>query len=234
MNFDFSLVVLRTGRRKTASIQVIGNVVKVTVSDNLSDKRIQDLILKRMDWIKRKIKIQSAMDLPRPKKYVNRESFTYLGQNYRLKIVSQNSDGVNGVKIKNGYLEVPAQKDLFGNTREENIRDALEKWYLDCAFGQLVKKTRRYARQLGVRPQSVKVQYYKSRWGSCSVSGNISYNWRIIMAPHRIVDYVVVHELCHLLEYNHSPRYWNYVENAMPSFKECREWLKVNGNKLFI
>lgn len=67
---------------------------------------------------------------------------------------------------------------------------------------------------------------YKSRWGSCSTTGDISYNWKIVMAPHRIVDYVVVHELCHLLEHNHSAIYWRHVERIIPDFKKCGEWLK--------
>ena len=79
---------------------------------------------------------------------------------------------------------------------------------------------------IGVTPKSVSVCSYKSRWGSCSVNGDLSYNWRIILAPHRIVDYVVVHELCHLLEHNHSPRYWKHVAHHVPDYKDCREWLK--------
>jgi predicted metal-dependent hydrolase len=80
----------------------------------------------------------------------------------------------------------------------------------------------------GVNPASVTVKNYKSRWGSCSTKGDISYNWRIILAPHSIVDYVVVHELCHMLEHNHSSKYWKHVERHVPNWRECREWLKHN------
>jgi predicted metal-dependent hydrolase len=80
----------------------------------------------------------------------------------------------------------------------------------------------------------VGVKEYKARWGSCSSSGDVTYNWRIIMAPHHIVDYIVVHELCHLLEHNHGPKYWKHVKSVVPDYKECREWLKVNGEGLRI
>ena len=85
---------------------------------------------------------------------------------------------------------------------------------------------------MGVKLQSVGVNEYKARWGSCSSNGGVTYNWRIIMAPHHIVDYIVVHELCHLLEHNHGPKYWKHVQNVVPNYKECREWLKVNDESM--
>lgn len=81
---------------------------------------------------------------------------------------------------------------------------------------------------------SVKVKSYKSSWGSCSRSGDISFHWAIIMAPHYIVDYVVVHELCHMIHHNHSPAFWQQVEKVLPNYSECRGWLKVNGQELNI
>jgi len=82
---------------------------------------------------------------------------------------------------------------------------------------------------MGVAPNSISVRDYKSRWGSCSSKGEISYNWRIIIAPHQIVDYVVVHELCHLKHPNHSPEYWKSVKRVNPEYKEHRQWLKEHG-----
>jgi predicted metal-dependent hydrolase len=78
------------------------------------------------------------------------------------------------------------------------------------------------------------VKYFKARWGSCSTHGDITFNWRIIMAPHRIVDYVVVHELAHLKHHDHSPRFWKGVETVIPDYRECREWLKNYGQMLVI
>ena len=73
---------------------------------------------------------------------------------------------------------------------------------------------------------------YKARCGSCSSSGDVTYNWRIIIAPHQIVDYIVAHELCHLLEHNHGPKYWKLVQSVIPNYRDHREWLKVNGEGL--
>lgn len=75
---------------------------------------------------------------------------------------------------------------------------------------------------IGVSPSTVSVRDYKSKWGSCSSDGKISYNWRIIMSPHRIVDYIVIHELCYMLEHNHSKDFWQHVSNNYRDYKECR------------
>ena len=111
---------------------------------------------------------------------------------------------------------------------KNTIRSLLEHWYRSLAEKRLGEKTVRLAGVIGVNPASVTVKNYKSRWGSCSTKGDISYNWRIILAPHSIVDYVVVHELCHMLEHNHSSKYWKHVERHVPNWRECRQWLKHN------
>lgn len=94
----------------------------------------------------------------------------------------------------------------------------------------LTRKSCEYASQLGVMFKKIRIGNQRTRWGSCSSKGTISYNWRLILMPEPIVDYVVVHELCHLLEMNHSDRFWGLVESIMPNYAERRAWLKKNGN----
>ncbi|MDA9109432.1 M48 family metallopeptidase [Woeseiaceae bacterium] len=224
--FDFQVEILRTKRKKSASIQLNEGLVKVLVPKSLSDKRIRDLILKRSSWIQTKLKEQSKRLPITPREYVSGECFPYLGKNYRLKVVY----GENlSVKMKNGYLVVTLISDM---DQQEVVRLQLEKWYQEHAETRLKEKTKRLAKIVGVNPSSVSVKTYKSRWGSCSHKGEIIYNWKIILAPHRIVDYVVVHELCHLLEHNHSPKYWRQVERHTPDWKNCRNWLKSNSVNL--
>jgi hypothetical protein len=230
LDVNFPIEIIRTNRTKSASIQIDGDTVKVIVPKKLSDKRIEDLVLQRTPWIRQKLKLQSEIVTPNPKEYVNGEAFTYLGRNYRLKLISK---GEEGVKLKNGYLQVSHPKALSGEKLRDFVHTSLEGWYKAHALNRLAEKTQRYSQMLGVSPNTIKTRDYKSRWGSCSVSGEISYNWRIIIAPHRIVDYVVVHELCHMLEHNHSPKYWRQVGSIIPDYKECRDWLKANGTGLF-
>ena len=224
---DLSIEVVRTKRRKTASIKVIDGAVQAIVSEKLSDGRVEALIQKRTPWIRKKLREQSQAVTPKPKEYVSGESFTYLGRNYRLK-VSRGTD--RGVKLMGGYLEVGLPK----KPKDGDVRNALVAWYEEHALKRLTEKTARYSGIIGVLPNSISVRNYKSRWGSCSSKGDISYNWRIIIAPHNIVDYVVVHELCHLKHPNHSPAYWKSVKREFSDYEVCRQWLKNHGGSLMI
>ena len=231
MNFDFPVEIIRTERSKSASIEIEDDIVKVVVPKTLSDQRIEDLINNRTAWIRQKLKIHIETIRPKPKEYVNGESFTYLGRNYRLKCTSGDA---GEVKLKNGYLTVPLGRGVSGSVSEASVKQSLKQWYQSRALEKLKEKTKRYATILGVTPQSVDVKEYKARWGSCSSSGDVTYNWRIIIAPHQIVDYIVAHELCHLLEHNHGPKYWKLVQSVIPNYRDHREWLKVNGEGLRI
>lgn len=232
LGLPVELRIVRTDRRKTLLIEVDNPVVTVKVPKTLSNKRLEALLMKRRIWIKDKLQKQEEMPPLRPKEYVNGEAFAYLGRTYRLKIVDGSND--DPVKLRKGYLEVPVAKEECHEGRESSIKDSLTEWYSSHALTRLKNKCSRYAKALGVEPASIKVDDYKTRWGSCSSSGNLSFNWRIILAPHSIVDYIVVHELCHMLEHNHSDRYWKHVANIIPNYKECREWLKRHGAYLFI
>jgi predicted metal-dependent hydrolase len=92
----------------------------------------------------------------------------------------------------------------------------------------------RYSPIVGVETNGYKVKEFQSRWGSCTPRGRVDFNWKIIMAPNRVVDYVVVHELCHLNQHDHSPQFWKLVENIMPDYLECKEWLRVHGAGLMV
>ena len=231
MNYDFPIEVIRSLKSKSAAIEIDDGVVKVVVPQNLSDFRVEELVKNRTVWIRRQRKIEAETPSHRAKEYVNGEAFTYLGRNYRLKCVLASNDEV---KLKQGYLTVTIQSDVSAADQENHIRQVLKKWYQARALEKLKEKTKRYSSIIGVTPNSVNVKEYKARWGSCSSKGDVSFNWRIIISPHHIVDYIVVHELCHLLEYNHGSKYWKQVGSVIPNYEECRNWLKVYGEDLRI
>ena len=174
---DLSIEVVRTNRKKTASIKIVDGSVQVIVPQNLSDARVEELIQKRTPWIRQKLRQQSETVIPKPKEYVSGENFTYLGRNYRLKLVS---GGLSEVRLKGGYLELGVSK----GTKEKDIRNALVRWYEEHALERLTEKTARYAKIMGVSPNSIIAKDYKSRWGSCSSKGGISYNWGICHLKH--------------------------------------------------
>lgn len=108
----------------------------------------------------------------------------------------------------------------------------LEAIYRDAAREYFPKRVSYFSHVLGVSYGKITIRDQKTRWGSCSSKGNLSFNWRLILAPPNVLDYVVVHELCHRKEMNHSQRFWALVESVMPEYREYRKWLKENGNKL--
>lgn len=108
-------------------------------------------------------------------------------------------------------------------------RAGLEKRYRQAAKEYIPKRADYYAQLLGVTYERIRIAEQKTRWGSCSSKGTLSFNWKLMLAPPKVLDYVVVHELCHLIEMNHSPRFWKQVEDVIPDYKEYRKWLKENG-----
>lgn len=116
---------------------------------------------------------------------------------------------------------------------EENaVRAALKQALSRRALTRIRERLGEYAPRLGVEFGRVAIRDQKSRWGSCSAKHNLNFNWKLIMAPPEALDYVVIHELCHLIEFNHSPRFWRLVEGQMPEYEAWKKWLKAHGAEL--
>ena len=114
------------------------------------------------------------------------------------------------------------------------VRGALRSVLSERALARIRARVGFYAPRMGVRPGRITVRDQKTRWGSCSSKGNLNFNWKLIMAPPQVLDYVVVHELCHLLEFNHSPRFWTLVEAQMPDYAVWKKWLKTHREDLYL
>jgi predicted metal-dependent hydrolase len=231
LDADTPIDVIRTPRKRTASINIVQGHVQVIVPETLSEQRIEAIIQQRRQWIQQKLRLQSEQVPARAKEYVSGESFSYLGKNYRLKVIEHVP---TEVKLKCGMLQVGVYPNIPQQDKQDYIRQQLVQWYQYHAKERLQEKTHRFARMLNVKPRSISIRDFSSRWGSCLVTDDISYNWRIVIAPHAIVDYVVVHELCHLLEHNHSEPFWKTVGKIIPNYRECKEWLKLNGQRLIV
>ena len=115
---------------------------------------------------------------------------------------------------------------------EDAVRAALKAALSRRALEHIHRRLDEYAPRLGVRYGRVTVRDQRSRWGSCSQKGNLNFNWKLIMAPEEALTYVVIHELCHLIEFNHSPRFWRLVEGQMPEYEYWKKWLKAHGSEL--
>lgn len=105
----------------------------------------------------------------------------------------------------------------------------LEKQYREMARAKIAERAAYFAKKMGVTYQRISIRAAKTRWGSCSGRGNLNFHWKLILMPPRILDYVVVHELAHRKEMNHSPAFWAEVERVLPDYREQRDWLKTYG-----
>ena len=228
---DFQVEVLRTRRKKTVAIKIVDGRVKVMAPKRLSQKKIDEFIFRKASWINEKLRIQSEFVPAKVREYISGESFAYLGKNYQLTLTQNGSDEI---KLSQGQFVLGIDKDFSDEQRTSFVKQQLVSWYQSHAEQRLNEKIEHYAAIVGVEPRSVIVKAYKARWGSCSIYGDISFNWKIIIAPHQVVDYVVVHELCHMHQHNHSRKFWQCVEAVMPDYRECRQWLKDNQRYLDI
>lgn len=131
------------------------------------------------------------------------------------------------------YLQILAKKNSRPHTDLTDVqRSALEKRYIEAARSYIPKRVAYYSAITGGTYNRVTIRSQKTRWGSCSSKGTLSFNWRLMLAPPVILDYVVVHELCHLKHMNHSADFWKAVEAVFPDFRNARKWLKEHGNEL--
>ena len=215
--------------RRTAGLHIVGTDLQVRVPEHLGDERVAEILKQKRPWIRSKVAELKRVPPHRTKELVSGESFPYLGRNYRLKV--QEGHQV-GVCLSGGYLRATIRANEQVEHRTLRIQQYLQNWYRSRALERLQDKTNRYAQQIGVSPAGVSVRNFKSRWGSCDKQGQVVFNWNIIKAPHSIVDYVVIHELCHLIHPNHSKDFWQLVGLHDTSYPEHRQWLKDCGGTI--
>ncbi len=121
---------------------------------------------------------------------------------------------------------------LRPGTPPEKAPEILRRWYIARAREAFNDRMGHFSQVMGVNASAMSVRSQKRRWGSCSSNGHISLNWKLVMAPPAIIDYVVAHELCHLMHRNHGADFWNALGHGMPDYAARRKWLKENGHKL--
>lgn len=233
-NNQITYTVVKT-RRKTIGITIdMNGEIKVSAPLRISVKQIKEVVQKKADWIIKKVnEVRERNSNTVCREFISGEKLLYLGKEYTLEIVEKDS-GQAEVLMQEDTMAVYISQGLLEESRKQAIKEALIKWYRQ-RFAEIVKdRIEKYSLQLKVAPCKVVIKDQKTRWGSCSKKGNINLNWRLIMALLHIIDYVVVHELCHLKVMNHSKDFWNLVESILPNYHESRKWLKVNGNRLGI
>lgn len=227
-NREILFKIERSDRRKTVGIYVSPKFGVVVRSPRfLAEDRIKELIRKRARWIIEKQEfIKTHSPLGSEKEFVSGESFSYLGRQYRLKVIKPASKQAEGCKLISGRFFMGVNGDLSSAEIKGAVKKTLIDWYIGRAKEKIPERIDLYARQIGKWPERVEIKDHKSRWGSCSRNGIIRFNWKIIMAPLTVLDYVIVHELCHLIHQHHSARFWQKVQTIIPDYAMRRKRLK--------
>ena len=226
--FNCKIEIIFSKKRKTVSIQVNPHGIKVRSSYWLTKYELKQFLLKNELWIKQKVneqksKVKTKLDL------IDNQEMLLGGKRFILKVTSEI---IPKPKIENNHLYLSNHPDIvksFGTPRKQ-IQIIVKEY----AYNLLLEKTKSFSLIMSVNPISIKIKDYRSRWGSCSFKGDISYNWKIIFAPIEVIEYLIIHELSHLIFFNHSKEFWLKVEEFQPNFKNYRKWLKNNSYKLDI
>jgi predicted metal-dependent hydrolase len=222
---QFDYTIIRSPKRKKLTITVERDRrVIVHAPATASDDAVSNVVEAKRQWLLGKLKhAQKYQERPHPpgKEIVNGESAPYLGTDYRIEITETPS---GDVEFSGAFLVPPSHRT--------KRREVLRAWYVERAKEKILARVEQHAKELGVKFEAAKVVDNRYRWGSCTVRGNVNFNWRLIKAPMFVIDYVVVHELAHLLESNHTPRFWNVVRAAAPTMAKAKTWLKEHGQVL--
>ncbi|HIH03104.1 MAG TPA: M48 family metallopeptidase [Methanoregulaceae archaeon] len=220
-------------RRKTVGLLVHpSGDVEVKAPDTMGYEEIEAVVRQRAAWVLAKQQAMRSRPAPALEhRFVSGETFLYLGRQYRLRV--EESPGPSGVLLKGGFFVVRVPP-LDDNDRRRRVRTALRRWYRRRATETVGRVVARYAGLMGVEVGEVRYKYLVQRWGSCSRAGNLNFNIRIVMAPMSQVEYVVAHELCHLLHRDHSAKFWEALRVVMPDYAPRRELLRTEGHRYSI
>ena len=203
-------------RRKTMTISIEGQQLRVLSPVRTPQQEIDDFIRLRADWIAKRLAVAPPSRLRAELR--DGGSLPMLGDRYPVVDSS-----------------VPFDFDgerFLVDVHRPDCAAVAEGWFRDCARAYFTDRVEDWSPRIGVRPRRIQIRNQKTRWGSASTKGTLSFNWRLIFARPAIVEYIVVHELCHLHRPDHSAQYWALVGRHLPNYESQRRWLKEHGESL--
>ncbi|HBX23833.1 MAG TPA: M48 family peptidase [Desulfotomaculum sp.] len=203
--------------------------VVVTAPLNCGTNVLDGFVKEKTMWIRERLQhLENLAGCRVPREFVSGEKLFFMGDQYTLLVKESNGD--QNVLIQDREIHV-AISDVE-NSPGVVVKNILVKWYKGRARQLINARVDLFAATIEQKPTAIKIKQQKSRWGSCSARGNLNFNWKLVMAPIEIIDYVVVHELCHLIRLDHSAEFWHLVASLMPDYKKKRQWLREFGPAL--
>jgi len=214
-----------SNKRKTLGLIVERDKSVVVLAPTGTSKETLDLFVnKKKFWLFEKINYSPKFGEPKAETpFISGKAIPYLGKNYNLDVIKEPLEGI----VFEGKFLLSQQNLQLGKA-------ILEQWYKQKAKEKIIPMVEQYAKRLGVEYNEILISDLKFTWGSCTLKGNLNFNWRLIKAPQFVINYIVIHELAHLIELNHSDRFWTIVKVQMPNYLEAKEWLKGNGEEILL
>ena len=214
--------IIRSRRKTVALIVTPEGHLEVRAPQRVSRDQIEDIVAQKANWILKNLeRSRKASAAVNTRKLVEGARIWYLGASHPLHVSEHSTARVQF--STSFYLPKSALP---------KATDLLTAWYKNQARHLLTERTAYYARQFGLKYRSIRITSARTRWGSCSRLNALSFTWRLVMAPLEIIDYIVIHELAHILQKNHSRAFWEQVERMLPDYRSRRAWLKANGRLL--
>lgn len=222
---DVDYTVVRS-RRTTADIVIErdGRVL-VRAPESVPDERIEDMVEAKRYWIFKNLAEWCDLNATRVlREYRNGEGFLYLGRSYRLLLVTEQAEPL---LLKNGRFCL--RRDLVERGDIEAARAAFRDYHIARGSERITQRVSYYAPKVGVAARDIDIRELGNRWASCYANGKLAFHWKCMMAPQTIIDYIVVHELCHFHHRDHTDAFWNEVDKVLPAYRERKEWLRRHG-----
>ncbi|GMT50055.1 MAG: hypothetical protein IEMM0008_1594 [bacterium] len=205
--------------------------LEVVTPKKISQSKVRGLLNDHSVWILSKINvIHEIVEYKKLKPIVEGYKLLFLGKTWTLQC--DKSLGLKRVSMDDAgiYINFTYLNQLDGP--QDSIRNLLTNWYRNQAKEVIYERVMHYSRKMGVQFNRISIKSQKTRWGSCSSLKNLNFNWRLIMAPLEVLDYIIIHELAHLKELNHSPEFWKLVQSVCPDYRNHELWLNRHGQRL--
>lgn len=198
-------------------------IVQLIVPKRVSFKNAINFLHSKSDWIYEKFSVISNKQQPELQKFGDNSSISIFGNNYTI---------IYGNSLR-GNIKIQEDKIIIYGEKEK-IHNKILQYINKIAANYIKNKIQDYNKMGEFKYKRITVRDTKTRWGSCSSKGNLSFSWRLALAPREVFDYVIAHELAHLKEMNHSKNFWHIVSILYPDYKKARKWLKTNGSNLHL
>ena len=226
---DIEYQLLPGADRQTTDIVIERDgVVRVRPPRKMTPEQVDETVFSKRMWIYRNLAEWHDLNATRVvREWVNGESFLYLGSSYRLSLVDAQNEAL---KLKDGRFQL--LRSVMEQVGRDAAQQAFVQFYEDKGRPRIQQRVAYFVPKVGVAAGKVQVKELGYRWANCAPSGNLDFHWKCLMAPLTVIDYIVVHELCHLRHRDHTTAFWNEVDKVLPNYREHKEWLRQRGAHL--